>query len=396
MPGSTQDLYASPCTSEGTLVASKSTCSTINDKTAIQLLTKLDEGLETLSNLRSILTLKTAELNELVAQLELTNQAIINVEQTTTQTEAILKDMGIIADDRLLMEAHASLDRAIKSASSLYKPQEQQDARQRMTTKARYKTNPKPLLRQLNSLLRELELDPNQFMERLDDIQSLKTTKVDLDIAKTIALAAKSNLKRRMILLKSTTRHSNHAEIAMLGEKIRKSVAMWKTYARDAPMLLDGKDILDILASQDDILTKDGPGRHRMSVDSSNGPLSSPRSCRDPLKHTRTASLHAGVPTTKTAIIKTDKSTIPSPKKIHRHPVKTKVNSTTRMRTTANTNKLTIITCPNPSPLPVSTSSSTAKLEPPTKSTSKSLIQRGPGSTLRLRSMLAKRAMAVA
>lgn len=36
-----------------------------------------------------------------------------------------------------------------------------------MTTKARYKTNPKPLLRQLNSLLRELELDPNQFMERL-------------------------------------------------------------------------------------------------------------------------------------------------------------------------------------------------------------------------------------
>lgn len=50
------------------------------------------------------------------------------MEQTTTQTEAILKDMGIIADDRLLMEAHASLDRAIKSASSLYKPQEQQDA----------------------------------------------------------------------------------------------------------------------------------------------------------------------------------------------------------------------------------------------------------------------------
>lgn len=86
------------------------------------------QGLETLSNLRSILTLKTAELNELVAQLELTNQAIINVEQTTTQTEAILKDMGIVADDRLLMEAHASLDRAIKSASSLYKPQEQQDA----------------------------------------------------------------------------------------------------------------------------------------------------------------------------------------------------------------------------------------------------------------------------
>ncbi|KAI7877577.1 hypothetical protein K492DRAFT_197560 [Lichtheimia hyalospora FSU 10163] len=384
------DLYASPCASpEGTLVASKSSCSTINDKTALQLLTKLDEGLETLSNLRSILTLKTAELNELVAQLELTNQAIINVEQTTAQTEAILKDMGIVGDDRLLMEAHASLDRAIKSASSLYKPQEQHDAQQRMTTKVRLKTNPKPLLRQLNSLLRELELDPSQFMERLDDIQALKTTKVDLDIAKTIALSAKSNLKRRMILLKSTARHSNHAEISMLGEKIRKSVTMWKTYARDAPMLVDGKDILDILASQDDILTKDGPGRHRMSVDS----ISSPRTCRDALKHTRTASLHAGVPTTKTAIIKTEKSTIPSPKKLHRHPVKSsKVNTTTRMRN----NKL-IITCPNPpSPLPVSSPPPPTLVEPPTKSTSKSLIQRGPGSTLRLRSMLAKRAMAVA
>lgn len=44
MSGPIQDLYASPCTSpEGTLVASKSSSSTINDKTAIQLLTKLDE-----------------------------------------------------------------------------------------------------------------------------------------------------------------------------------------------------------------------------------------------------------------------------------------------------------------------------------------------------------------
>ena len=39
---------------------------------------------------------------------------------------------------------------------------------------------------------------------------------------------------------------------------------MWKTYARDAPMRLDGKDILDILASQDDILAKDVSNRDDM------------------------------------------------------------------------------------------------------------------------------------
>lgn len=77
--------------------------------------------MQTIANLRSILTLKTAELNELIAQLELTNQAIVNVESTTSQIETMLKDLGLSNErETLLMNAEATLDSAIKSASSLY------------------------------------------------------------------------------------------------------------------------------------------------------------------------------------------------------------------------------------------------------------------------------------
>lgn len=67
------------------------------------------------------MALKSAELNELIAQLELTNQAIVNVESTTTQIETMLKDLGLSEDTTaLLMDAEASLDSAIKSATHLY------------------------------------------------------------------------------------------------------------------------------------------------------------------------------------------------------------------------------------------------------------------------------------
>jgi hypothetical protein len=85
------------------------------------LLARLDEGTQTIINLRSILTLKTAELNELLAQLELTNQAITTVESTTTQIESMLREFGLSPDkESLLINAEASLDSAIKSATSIY------------------------------------------------------------------------------------------------------------------------------------------------------------------------------------------------------------------------------------------------------------------------------------
>lgn len=85
------------------------------------LLAKLDEGTQTVINLRSILTLKTAELNELLAQLELTNQAITNVETTTSQIEHLLRDIDPTKES--LFHAEASLDSAIKSAASIYPQQ---------------------------------------------------------------------------------------------------------------------------------------------------------------------------------------------------------------------------------------------------------------------------------
>lgn len=93
-----------------------------NDNAVNMLLAKLDEGTQTVMNLRSILTLKTAELNELLAQLELTNQAITTVESTTAQIEAMLKDLGLSdsAKESLLINAGACLDSAIKSASVIY------------------------------------------------------------------------------------------------------------------------------------------------------------------------------------------------------------------------------------------------------------------------------------
>lgn len=94
----------------------------MNDNAVAMLLARLDEGTQTVMNLRSILTLKTAELNELLAQLELTNQAIATVESTTAQIEAMLKDLGLSnsAKESLLMNAEACLDSAIKSATSIY------------------------------------------------------------------------------------------------------------------------------------------------------------------------------------------------------------------------------------------------------------------------------------
>lgn len=66
-------------------------------------------------------------MNELVAQLEMTHQAITNVEMTTTQIETMLREFGLSNDPSrttMLINAEASLDSAIKSATNIY-PQEQ-------------------------------------------------------------------------------------------------------------------------------------------------------------------------------------------------------------------------------------------------------------------------------
>ncbi|KAI7885327.1 hypothetical protein K492DRAFT_123965 [Lichtheimia hyalospora FSU 10163] len=455
----------------------------MGDKAVVQLLNKLDEGAQTIANLRSILTLKTAELNELIAQLELTNQAIVNVESTTTQIEHMLKDLGLSGerDESVLMHAEASLDSAIKSASHLYKrrpsmasngsnggstplsmDQDQQQRREqrmsaRFSTRIRYKPDTKPILRQLNDLLRDLELDSARFFEEIgttDDVQKLQKAKVDLDIAKTIALSAKSNLKRRTILLRSARRRNAPEEVKMLGNKIRESVTLWKTYARGSPLLIDGKDILEILDAEDDLISRNLPVHPaRMSFDGYASNKGSPtpstsstsRTMRNSLStrstdrptHSRTLSLHTGTPTTDSSIPipspTTDSAAVPpvppipaAVKKSYRHSAAARVSvrastGVPRVRTSSltahkakdsnigtSTNRPSPTTRSKDSPTTSSATSSTGipslagSFSPPSSqvtadnkktNSTKPPSQRGPGSTLRIRSMLAKRNM---
>ncbi|KAI8644226.1 hypothetical protein BD408DRAFT_413511 [Parasitella parasitica] len=263
---------------------------TSNGDAVNMLLAKLDEGTQTIINLRSILTLKTAELNELLAQLELTNQAITTVESTTTQIEAMLKEFGLSADnskESLLINAEASLDSAIKTAASIYPQQMKQNLMRRpsiastnsgsamesvetkrlsnarlFTTRIRYKPDTKHILRKLNNLLRDLELDSGKFFSNVgttDDFEVLQKAYVDLDIAKTISLSAKSNMKRRNILMRSQRRRNNMDEIQQLGDKIREGVSLWMNYTRNTPLLVNGEDIIVILDREDNLLARNLP-----------------------------------------------------------------------------------------------------------------------------------------
>lgn len=80
------------------------------------------KGTETAINLRSLLCYKTAQLNELVSQLQLIDQVLFNVEHGTEQIELVLKDV-ISAGQEKLLHAQATLDSAIKSADTLYSVQ---------------------------------------------------------------------------------------------------------------------------------------------------------------------------------------------------------------------------------------------------------------------------------
>ncbi|KAI8990828.1 hypothetical protein BDF20DRAFT_841073 [Mycotypha africana] len=492
-----------------------------NNDAVNMLLAKLDEGTQTVVNLRSILTMKTAELNELLAQLELTNQAITTVEATTTQIENMLKDFGFDqSKENLLLSAEATLDSAIKSAASIY-PQnlmrpstnnfrrassisthsgsagiqdggegelKRISSARFSTTRIRYKPDTKHILRKLNDLLRDLHMDSGKFFASIgttDDYEQLQKAYVDLDIAKTISLSAKSNLRRRNILLRSARRRNNKEEIEALDERIREGVSLWRIYTRNSPLMINGEEIITILDREDDLLERNLPipsSRYTHTPlaltpsTSSNTRRASIRSSITPdnfetSSHSRTSStvsnrdfnhVQAGqkaihsptvvsfnLPTvtssmgTKgpaTATINSAKKTIyrqsagprltqvkanvglprvrttsftQQQKDHHQHQKSSSpVSVTTTTTNTANSvNKdiptsSTFVKTPTSSnmsrrqshiPLPSHASNTADKLPPPTvnndakRNTLKAPSQRGPGSTLRLRSMLAKR-----
>ncbi|CAO3620077.1 unnamed protein product [Cunninghamella blakesleeana] len=428
-----------------------------------------------------------------MAQLEITNHAIINVETTTCQIENMLKDLGLSQQQQqqnektrdILVHAEQSLDSAIKSASHIYIQQKQLDRRpsssvgsgksdppalshrnsaRLTTTRIKYRPDTKHLLRQLNDKLRELELDAGKFFESIgttNDVNALQKAYVDLDLAKTIALSAKSNLKRRKILLTSSRRR-NDTQVKELGEKIREGVEMWKTYTRNAPLIVNGEDILIVLDLQDNLLDRNlSLSSSRMSIDmksrgnsptnsSSSTTTTSQTSYRPSWRQSLSNRNRSGsisdnsaipVPTTPTLVplnssnsnvtinaiqsSTTNVSNTNNKKPINRHSsatvshrVKANIGVGTRVRTASLTNKNKENQKPSQTTNsmnniginnnnnsgsntpPLLPSSSASQLPPlPTSSTNQndkpSMIkppsQRGPGSTLRIRSMLAKR-----
>ncbi|ORX56240.1 hypothetical protein DM01DRAFT_1382518 [Hesseltinella vesiculosa] len=459
------------------------------DHAVHQLLTKLDEGMQTVTNLRSILTMKTAELQELLAQLELTNQAISQVETTTTNIEAMLKDLGLSNNASqardLLVNAQASLDSAIKSANHIYDDHRRRPSvttakegsllpaspstipSVRTTSRIRYKPDTKHLLRQINEQLRDLQVDAGNFFSAMgttNDIQALQKAFVDLDLAKTVALSAKSNLKRRKILLTSARKRVGNEQIKLLGDKIHEGVNHWRTYTRGAPLLMNGEDILVHLELQDSLLDRQAPSYHnRLSMDfksrgnspthssssstsnPSNGQARSswlPPANRDSTTSntnqqrrrsssiSSTSSIPVFTSNSLAASLSSHRYSQPSPpppvpslpashasssSKRHshqpRHQATTRVKAnvgvsrvrtsslTTRTKenvTSASTPTTNVSTLPPPPPTlptPVSTTEAANQSASPSTPASKLKTpnQRGPGSTLRIRSMLAKR-----
>ncbi|KAI9484045.1 MAG: hypothetical protein EXX96DRAFT_163075 [Benjaminiella poitrasii] len=448
------------------------------------LLAKLDEGTQTIANLRSILTMKTAELNELLAQLELTNQAITTVEATTTQIENMLKDLGFLLStdnsrESLLMSAEQSLDSAIKSATSIYPQQFKQYVSRRrpsttstnsgsaamtegsehkrhsnarlFTTRIRYKPDTKIILRKLNDLLRDLDLDSGKFFSSIgttDDYEVLQKAYIDLDIAKTISLSAKSNMKRRNILMRSARRRENTEEIQNLGDKIREGVSHWKIYTRNTSLLINGEDIIAVLDREDSLLARNLPiPSIRMVFEKpasasipSLTPSSSTNSRRSSVRnslsidttkrlstHGRTPSsiVHSDIPSSPIKPTITPVTHTKKPQRQSAGPRLTQVKASVglpRVRTTSISQQkeqqqqqhhkpLTGSSTPpqsNP-PTPITVKPTLSNIQrqthiplPPSltqpssgatekKSMVKPPAQRGPGSTLRLRSMLAKR-----
>lgn len=64
-------------------------------------------------NLRALITTKTAELDQLIQQLQLIDQVLTHVEHGTEQIEQVLKDLT--SRDELVY-AEATLDSALQSA----------------------------------------------------------------------------------------------------------------------------------------------------------------------------------------------------------------------------------------------------------------------------------------
>ncbi|GAA5808248.1 hypothetical protein MFLAVUS_001636 [Mucor flavus] len=217
----------------------------LGDKVILQLLSKLDEGTETIMNLRSLLSYKTAELNELVSQLELIDQVLVNVENGTEQIELVLKDV-ISAGQEKLLDAEATLDSAIKSAGNLYFI----DSKKATSFRKQ----------------EQLGINASQFLTN-DDLNVLQKAYIDLDLAKNIASTIKSDLKQRSTLIKN--KNAPLDQIKQIGNGIRSKLLLYKSYTKNSPLVINGKEEVITILDREDQSIQQQNKKSRTSVTNS-------------------------------------------------------------------------------------------------------------------------------
>ncbi|GAA5804486.1 hypothetical protein HPULCUR_009981 [Helicostylum pulchrum] len=219
----------------------------LDDKMILQLLSKLDEGTETIMNLRSLLSYKTAELTQLVSQLELIDQVLVNVENGTEQIELVLQDVITAGQDKLL-DAEATLDSAIKSAGNLYLL----DSKRATSFRKQQVKKKRTIVNKLNIVLKQLGINSSQFLSKIanDDLNVLQKAYTDLDLAKNIASTIKSDLKQRSTLIKN--KNAPLDQIKQIGNDIRSNLLLYKSYTKNSPLIINGKeDVITILDRED-------------------------------------------------------------------------------------------------------------------------------------------------
>ncbi|KAL9546396.1 hypothetical protein PS6_007684 [Mucor atramentarius] len=182
---------------------------------------------------------------------------------------------------------------------------------------------------------------------------------MDLDLAKTIATSIKTDFKHRSTLIKK--KHSSASsmdKIKQLGSNIRKQVTIYQSYTRNAPLIIYGKeDIITILDREDHIIAS------RKTVHTT------------PNKQQQPTEKPARIHCSSTNTPKKRQSSSPSSSS----PIKLRSKSTTNTTTATATAKSTLQMISRPT------------LTFMAKCKEKKAVNNGPGSTLRLRNMLAKR-----
>ncbi|CEP18746.1 hypothetical protein [Parasitella parasitica] len=291
-----------------------------NDKLVQQLLKKLDEGSETILNLRSLLTLKSAELNQLVHQLELIDQVLANVENGTEQMEIVLKDvLSSKNQQHKLVDAEATLDTAIKSACSLYSID-------------LYSVNNK----------QSPPIKTASIMNKIADILDELNIRSTLDLYKN----GKSTLLKKRL-------PSSMDKIKQLGSNIRTQVRNYQIYTRNAPFMYGKEDIITILDREDHAIASTKLSHYNT--------LNKQQQQQPTEKSFRTS-----CSSTNTPAKKRQSCSLSSPTKL-------------KSKSATNTPKSTLQMISRPT------------LTFMAKCREKKAMNNGPGSTLRLRNMLAKR-----